>query len=188
MEPQAPADDDPDLPGQWEAMLMRRDVLIVDTETTGLDGRAEIVEIAIMDTTGALCHEALTMPTCPIPREATDIHGLTRAALQREGARPWPEIHADVMAILRRAKIILAWNAPFDSRLIRQTAAVHGLTVPDLPWLDLLADYRIIRPGGRHRLTDAAACEGAEAGTAHRALGDCRTVLAVMRAVAARGS
>ena len=182
--PERPAPDE--LRAQWEAILDQDDVLILDTETTGLGARAEIVEIVMLDTTGAIRFEALSMPVGRIPREASDIHGLTRAALQREGARPWPEIHPDVVSVLSGAAIVVAWNAPYDSRLLSQAAERHNLLVPDLPWLDLLADYRIIRPGGRHRLTDAADRESVSPGTAHRALGDCRTVLSVMRAVAGR--
>ena len=47
---------------RWKSLLDRRDVLIVDTETTGLDSTAEIIEIAMLDTTGKPRFEALALP------------------------------------------------------------------------------------------------------------------------------
>jgi len=51
--------------------------LILDTETTGLDEHAEIVEIAVIDCTGAVLLDTLVRPAGPIPAEAVEIHGIT---------------------------------------------------------------------------------------------------------------
>ena len=171
------------VPCQWAGLLNRSDVLIIDTETTGLDGRAEILEIAILDTTGTTRFHSLCLPQGHITSGAADLHGLTRQALKAASASAWPEIHGNVTQLLSRAAVVLAWNAPFDSRMLEQTAARHGLAMPVLRWRDLLADYRGVRPQGRHSLPIAAEREGAEAGEAHRAEGDCQTALAVMHAV-----
>ena len=171
----------------WRQFLERPDVLIVDTETTGLGDRAEIVEIAIIDTTGAIQFEALTMPQGRIPKEASDVHGLTRAKLKEEGAKPWPELHAQVTGIIESARVVLAYNADFDSRVLSQTAKRHGLRVPSQPWpwYDLLEDYRTLRPAGRHKLVSATRREKVKVqGQSHRALYDCQCVLGVMRAIA----
>ena len=55
--------------------------LIVDTETTGLGDDAEIVEIAVVDSQGSIVFDSLVKPSRPIPREASDIHGITNAAV-----------------------------------------------------------------------------------------------------------
>ena len=55
-------------------LLNREDVLILDTETTGLNENAEIV--AIVDTTGTTRYSAPIMPKGRIP--SADIHGLTQ--------------------------------------------------------------------------------------------------------------
>lgn len=169
---------------KWKEFLDRSDVLILDTETTGLGDRAEIVEIAIIDTTGATRFESLTMPQGRIPREASDVHGLTRKKLKEEGAKPWPELHNQVMEIIRSAHIVLAYNAEFDLRLLTQTAERHELRVPRHPsWYDLLEDYQMLRPTGPHRLVSAVRREKVKVeGKAHRALYDCQCVLGVLRA------
>ena len=168
----------------WRALLDRDDVLIVDTETTGLGRRAEILEIAIIDTTGTVRFESLSLPQGRIPSEASDLHRLTRLVLRSKGAKPWPDIHGAVVDALKDAAVVLAWNAPFDARMLSQTASRYGLSVRSVPWRDALADYRRLRPGGRHSLRVAGKREGvAVEGPVHRALLDCRTVLAIMRRV-----
>ena len=168
---------------QWACLLNRSDVLIIDTETTGLDGRAEILEIAILDTTGATRFHSLCLPQGRITSGAADLHGFTRQALKAARAPAWPEIHEEVTQLLSRAAVVLAWNSPFDSRMLEQTTTRYGLAMPALRWRDLLADYKSMRPQGRHSLPIAAEREEAPAGEAHRAEGDCQTVLAVMHAV-----
>ena len=170
----------------WRELLDRRDVLIVDTETTGLSPRSEVVEVAVLDATGNVHYQALSLPVGPIPREASDLHGLTRAILRREGARSWPEIHPELAAVLAAATAVVGWNAAFDKRLLEQTAERHGLTLPELPWRDLLEEYR--RLGYKTNGLEAAVRrEGVrESGTIHRCAADCRRILGVLQAVAAR--
>ena len=157
------------VPRQWAGLLNRSDVLIIDTETTGLDGRAEILEIAILDTTAATRFHSLCLPQGHITSGAADLHGLTRQALKAASAPACPEIHGNVNTASKSRGRRPRLNAPFDSRMLEQTAARHSLAMPVLRWRDLLADYRGVRPQGRHSLPIAAEREGAEAGEAHRA-------------------
>ena len=168
----------------WPKLLNRRDVLILDTETTGLGTKAEVIEVVVIDTTGRCLFESLSLPRGPVSSRAYSLHGLSRERLEEAGAPAWSEIHKDLMKVLRRASCVLAWNAPFDRKMLRQTAKRAGWTLPELPWHDLLADYRILRPDHAHSLAMAAEQEGTIASPTHRARGDCETVLAVMRAMA----
>lgn len=171
---------------RWADWLDRPDVLIIDTETTGLGNTAEVLEVAVLDTAGELRFHALSLPKGRIPTAASDIHGLTRDRLKAEGARPWPDVHRELAAVLAEAKAVLAWNADFDRRMLRQTGNRHGLRFrhpPASAWHDLIPAYRKMRPGGRHRLVDAVRRERVSDHDAHRAIGDCCAVLAVMRAV-----
>jgi len=99
------------------------------------------------------------------------------------GARPWPEVHGELVDVLQTATVVLAWNAGFDRRLLAQTAERHWLTMPGLPWHDLMADYRVMtgecRGKGRHTLSAAVRRSGARvSGQAHRARRGCEAVLA----------
>ena len=150
----------------WPALLDRDDVLVVDTETTGLGKTAEVVAVGIVDTTGKVRLHVLSMPQSRMPREASDVHGLTRAVLRKRDAQPWPEVHAAVVEVLTAADVVLAWNAPFDERLLRQTAERHGLAFPDLQWRCVMRDY-----GGK-ALVVAAVDVGLTVSAAHGALTD----------------
>ena len=170
-----------DIPGQLE----REDVLIVDTETTGVGPRAEVIEIVAIDTTGALRLSALSIPVKPISQESSEIHGLSLEALRAEGARPWPEVQQELVALLRDARCVLAWRADFDARVLDQTAAAHNLALAPIVWADVRPAYVDARPGGRHSLADAIRREGLRwEGRHHRAEADCRAVLAVIRRIA----
>ena len=176
----------------WADLLDRPDVLIIDTETTGLGERAEVIEVAALDTTGTLRFHALSLPEGPIPRDASRIHGLTRRNLKAEGARPWPEVHGELIPVLEGAAVLLAWNARFDGRLLEQTTDRHGLFLPELWLRDALEDYRELRgeaqAKGRHTLAAVVRRERVKVpGPAHRAEADCRMVLGIMRAVVESG-
>lgn len=174
---------------KWSTLLNKSDVLIVDTETTGLSKSAEIIEIVALDTTGKVRFHALSMPQEAIPVAASNIHGLTRAQLRKLGARPWPRVHIKLAPILANAKTLIAWNASFDRRMLEQTAGRHGLHFGEvLPWQDALKDYRAFRPGLRsYSLGNVIKSERLTFnGQAHRAEADCRAVLSIMRSVVRR--
>ena len=166
-------------------LLGRDDTLIVDTETTGVGARAEVIEVVAIDTTGALRLSALSIPAGPISHESWEIHGLGLHALHAQGARPWPEVHEEVAAVLGRARRVLAWRADFDARALRQTAAVHNLALAPIEWADVRPAYVDARPKGPYSLADAMRREClAWEGRHHRAEADCRAVLALMRRMA----
>lgn len=50
-------------------LLNRTDVLILDTETTGLGHTAELVELAIVDTTGKVLFDELVKPAVEGPAQ-----------------------------------------------------------------------------------------------------------------------
>ena len=52
-------------------------VIILDTETTGLDLSAEIVQISLITIDGASLFDSLVKPTQPIPPEVTANHHIT---------------------------------------------------------------------------------------------------------------
>jgi len=95
------------------------DILVLDTETTGLGDDAEIIEIGIINGSGEAVMNTLVKPTISIPKEATAIHGITDNDLLNA------PVFADVVEELEgliQGKILLIFNADYDLRLLRQTA------------------------------------------------------------------
>ena len=172
-------------------LLNRHDVLVIDLETTGFGERAEAIAIAVIDTTGRVLLDTVSLPQGRIPTKASDVHGLTRARLRSMGARPWPEVHAELRPLLLGAHIALAWNAEYDCRLLEQTAGRHELTLPPVVWRCVMQTEATTRdgPDGDRapwvKLTEAATRLRVRvpATDVHDALSDVRTTLAVARAL-----
>ena len=180
----------------WPNLLNRTDVLVLDSETTGLNRTTEILELAILDTTGAIRLNTLIMPQGNIPADATAVHGITRAELEAAQAPAWPAVHAAVADLLAGAAVVCIYNAKYDVRLLGQSSARYGLRLPPFRASCLMLDYAAYRRepdlrgrGWRwHTLVAAAEREAVPIGNAHRAVGDARLALGLMRAVSGHNS
>ena len=187
------------LASQQAEIWLRDNRVIIDTETTGLGPDAEIIEIAAIDCAGRVLLNTLVKPRSAIPAEASAIHGITDDMVS--GAPYWPEVMGKLASVIGDKKY-LAYNADFDSRLLRQTNEQNfgsnaRLFTPLVCWHEcamlLYADYRD-EPGRDsrspkwHRLEDAGKHEGvARTGAAHRALSDCLMTLGIIRKMAQGG-
>ena len=90
---------------RWAHLLDRHDVLVLDTQTTGLDADAEVTDVAVIDTHGRVLLDDL----------------------RREGATSYRDIHGPLMRVLGQASTICVYNAGFDMQMIEQSAARYGL-------------------------------------------------------------
>lgn len=188
----------------WASLLNRQDVLILDTETTGVSNWSEVVDIALIDTCGHAVYDRLVLPQGQIPRTASNVHGLTRKNLEEFGAKHWPDHHASFVAALQQASVLLAYNLSFDLRVIDQTAQrcnvladmPPGASWPSLHARCVMLEYAAWRKvphewrKGHWKLHSLQAAYSREvtgrARQDHRALADCHMTLALMRAVAVR--
>jgi DNA polymerase-3 subunit epsilon len=174
-------------------VVPRGDFVVLDTETTGIDYRAEIVQIGIIDVSAATLLDTLVRPARRIPPDATAIHGITDEMVA--SAPTIADVTDQICAAIRR-RVVIIYNAEYDMRLLNQSSRSRGL---DTNWRDqaqrwvcamlAYAEHRG-EPGRRygefkwHRLEVAAGYEGISVGRAHTALDDCRTTLALVRKLA----
>ncbi len=129
--------------------LMSLDAVAIDTETTGLDARtARIIEIAAVRIQGLEVSFDGTLrqfidPQCPIPAQATEIHGLTDNDLR--GA---PEFRHVVTALEERidGAVIVGHNIGYDLAVIDREYARAGLTWKVPRFLDVRALARLVDP------------------------------------------
>jgi len=98
--------------------------VFLDTETTGIGRRAEVVEICVIDTDGSVLLESLVKPTVPVSREARQIHGISEAQLRN--APSFAEILPEVTRVLSGRSVVI-YNAVYDIPVIVQSARAHGL-------------------------------------------------------------
>lgn len=150
--------------------LLHSDAVIVDVETTDLDGR--VCEIAIIDTAGRVLLDTLVNPGCPITAAAGAVHGIT--ADEVAAAPSWEEL-ADTVAYALHGRVVAAYNAPFDQGIIlhemqRVGQSPAGMTTP---WKCLM----------RAR-ADVEGLPWQALGGGHRAVGDCLAALEVLNELA----
>ena len=104
--------------------------VILDTETTDLDGR--IIEISIIDAaTGAVLMDQLVDPQgVPICAQAQTVHHINVADLV--GAPTFAQVRPHLEQVLAD-RVIMAWNAPFDRERVEAEYALLGMGSPGAP-------------------------------------------------------
>lgn len=173
---------------QSARQLLARRPIFLDTETTGLDPLDEVIELALLDADGQALFNSLLKPSRPIPAAASRVHGITDAAVA--GAPTLAEVAPQLNTLLA-GRTIAVYNAEFDFKLLRQTAARQRVALP-LEWSrwgcvmqlysrfhgDWNPSYRSYR---WQRLEAAARQCGVVTPQTHRALDDARLARAVLR-------
>jgi DNA polymerase-3 subunit epsilon len=117
---------------QARAALAQQPVYL-DTETTGLDPAAEIVEIAVLAPDGRPLIDTLIKPLAPIPADATRVHGITNA--MTVNAPSWKDTWPAVAGALQ-GRLVAIYNMDYDRRLMRQSHRLSGLR-----WANPKAEY-----------------------------------------------
>lgn len=150
--------------------LLEEDVIILDTETTGLSVRDnELIEIsaAVLSRQGITERfDTFVHPTGPIPEEIVALTGITNADVAHApSAREAVAQLADFVG----GRPVVAHNATFDRSFIE--AVKGGVAVSDL-WIDSLALSRIALPRLiSHKLSSMAELFGCTS-VSHRATDD----------------
>lgn len=164
-------------------LLGRDDVLILDTETTGL-ADAEVIELSLIDTSGAVLLDTLIRPRARrMNRYAQRVHRISLEMLDDQPC--WPEVLPELQRIAGRATL-LAWNAQFDRQMLVNSSGAWGLEPPRLLFVCAMRLYAQLHGRRRYGLHRAVGDRGLqhlfERHASHRALGDVRLVLELLRA------
>ena len=159
--------------------LLEDEVVVVDTETTGLDpSRDQLIEIAACILRGPEVVEhfqTFVNPGRPIPAEITELTGITQEDV--DGA-PDPSLAVELFATWADGRDLVAHNASFDKGVIMRQAQPGSITGR---WMDSLALSRIVLPRMRgHRLADLSRAFGLHAST-HRATDDVEATAGLWR-------
>jgi DNA polymerase-3 subunit epsilon len=159
--------------------------IVVDTETNGLGGEAcEMTEVGAVLVGGGELHDrwsSLVRPSAPLRRGIQRFTGITQTMVD---SAPWPAAVLPRLAELLEGRVMVAHNAPFDRRVLRQAFARVGLDWPGPPVICTAALARTMLPLQRERrLTVLADALGIEVLQAHRALADAETCARVLCAL-----
>jgi DNA polymerase-3 subunit epsilon len=170
---------------EWAAELLADPggFIVLDTETTGLGPHDQIVQIAIIDHTGAVLLDSLVKPTIPIPLQAWQIHGIADGDVAEAPSMAY--LRPSILRAIGRRPVVI-YNSLYDLALLDQSCEACGLPALDLDrittvhcamqmyaryvnqWNSHFRSYRWQKlPGGDHS-----------------ALGDARATLDLLRRMA----
>ena len=171
-----------------ELPLATSEFIALDTETNGLAGdRCELTEIGTVLVGGGELHdewESLVGVANPLGRGIQRFTGISQAMVD---AAPAPEDVLPRVATLLRGRVLVAHNASFDVRVLRQAFARAALEWPAPPVICTVSMARRFAPLQRRRgLATLAAALGVEVDEVHRALPDARTCARVFCALFGR--
>lgn len=159
--------------------LIEDDVVVLDTETTGLSHREnELIEIAAARLRGREIvdrFDTFVKPSGLIPAEITELTSITNADVAHA-----PSVEGAVAALAEfvGGAPVIAHNAAFDRGFIE--AVSGGSEVSDI-WIDSLALSRIALPRlSSHKLASMAELFGC-ASVSHRANADVEALCGVWR-------
>lgn len=151
--------------------------IVFDTETTGLDAAARIVQIGgVRISRGRLTGEqfdTLVNPGCPIPPAATRVHGITDQMVADA-----PECCQALrrFAMFAGNEVLVAHNAPFDMSLLRAATPETGHAFAN-PVLDTVLLSAMVWGATAEHSLDALAARldiSFSFGDRHTAMGDAR--------------
>ena len=172
----------------YAKLLLASDIVILDTETTGLED-PEVCEITVIDSQGNVLLDSLVKPSKPVSVQAELIHGITSEMLST--APTWSEIHEDFIKATV-GKTVLIYNAEFDEKAIDNTIKAAGLDsylFRSECVMEMFAAYNGEENeywGGYKwkNLIFAANSFGINPDGAHRAKSDCLMTLGVLKGMA----
>lgn len=168
---------------EWSRALLATpsDWVVLDTETTGLGLTDEVIQVAVVSPDGSIVLDSLVRPAgrSEIPAQASAIHHITIRMLA--GAPTFSELTprlGDAVA----GKRIIAYNAEYDRRLLKQTALLSGGRSPQARWECAMIAYSRFVGEWDPRKNDYR-FQRLPSGD-HSAAGDCRATLKVIELMA----
>jgi DNA polymerase III subunit epsilon len=162
--------------------------LAVDVETNGRAGAmCELTEVGVVLVGGGEMHESwssLVRPQMPLQRGIQRFTGITQAMAS---SAPEPEDVLPRVAEMLKGRVLVAHNAQFDRRALRQAFERIGLKWPRPPVICTVAMARRFAPLVRERkLAALAESLGIEVHEVHRALPDATTCAQILCALLPR--
>ena len=164
---------------------MKKNVIVLGTETTGIDEKAEILQLSIIDTDGKVLYNKYFKPAHHTAwDEAMKINGITPEMVAN--CNTFEEMLPEIEEILSKADCIMGYNVNYDIRMMLQNGldnSVIGDTI------DVMKEYCEYSHNRRwQKLVNVAAHFGYEWDeSAHNSLGDIKATLYVHNCMQRKG-
>jgi DNA polymerase-3 subunit epsilon len=174
--------------------LRERNAFVLDTETTGLDNKAEILQIGIVSLEGEMLFNSTVKPAKARRwDEAMRVHGITWSDVKDA-----PSIGqlAEQLEKIMDGRLVAIYNADFDTRILWQSIKADGASgsyqwLHEQDWECVMQAYAEYWGQWNSRygsykwqsLTNACRQQGVKVVDAHDALGDARLTAALIRSI-----
>jgi DNA polymerase-3 subunit epsilon len=163
------------------------DVIVLDTETTGIGSSARIVEVAALHVKNGVVvrqFQSLVNPEMHIPSMVVRVHGITDAMVV--GAPTAAPVLAGFAKFVA-GHTLVAHNASFDFGILRGEYGRVKVAPPGCAMYCSVKLARVVFPEApNHKLGTLATFLKLPHPPTHRALADCFTTMALLNAMAAR--
>ncbi|NJL00350.1 MAG: 3'-5' exonuclease [Spirulinaceae cyanobacterium SM2_1_0] len=164
---------------------MSAKLLIVDTETTGIDpDRDRVIEVAAIlysvETRSSLYQMSALLPARE--NRAVRINRIAPAALQQLSPQLEQQSLELLQGLAREADYAVAHNAEFDQQWfgLGKLPLLRDRTGEPLPWLCTMTDFTWpLASKSNESLINLALSHGIGVSSAHRALTDCQLIAAL---------
>lgn len=101
-------------------LFAAQDVVVIDTETTGLEGDDEVVQLSAVDFNGLTIFNEYIKPRKPISEGASSVHGITNEKVADcHGIRYYWDFFCK-KALYQ--KVVVGYNVMYDIRILLQSA------------------------------------------------------------------
>lgn len=165
---------------EFESILENKDkYIILDTETTGLSSNDEIVEISIIDMDSNVILDTLVYTEKSISEGAYNVHYISSKELID---KPTIKYLNNKLNEIFKDKTVLIYNEDFDVRMLYQSGFEGDFKSKCI--MKLYADFK--NSERWISLQNALDYEDIEIYQNHRALGDCKCVLELIKKIANR--
>lgn len=173
----------------WARRLLKREFVILDSETTGLKLDAEACQIAVLSCAGEVLVDTLIKPSKPIPAEATAIHGIDNEMV--ESAPKFRAVISELENWLA-GRVCVVYNVGYDRGILAYMlflADVHPNTIGNwvgcVKWQDAMLPYAaFVGEIGRYGDYKWQKLPN-DSPDAHSAISDCRATLRLIQMMAA---
>lgn len=182
----------------WAYYLSERPFIAFDTETTGLDKEAEMVQISVVGSDGGEVLNTLVKPTKAVEwPKAQEVHGISPADVELAPTIEdiWPKLR-DIFSY----RMVTAYNLAFDLRILSQSISIGDdrntkeweQIASTSEWSCAMENYALVHQNwnDRHKsfkwvkLVEAAAALEIPVEGAHDALWDTRMTVQVVQKMA----
>lgn len=159
---------------------MVKRALIIDTETTGLEDDARVIEVgAVLYSVENQCSLQEVATLLPASGNAAEaVNRIKAAALDEISLTRSVSFAMELLfAMSKAADVYVAHNAEFDSKKVFGNS--DFLPLASLPWVCTKTDFKWPLSKDQDSLINTALAHGVAVASAHRALTDCRLIAAL---------